>query len=139
MALHTIEPWIPEAWEGPVVQKIMQDSVVEAIGRPEPMTTATKHVPRSGGMGLDVLGKGDMKAQVHAVYTDLKQTLAAHGATFVHVVKENVFTTDMDALEANNDVRIGYYVSDGSAPPASTCRRRPTSSPGCWSKPLRAA
>ena len=59
MALHTIEPWIPEAWEGPVVQKIMQDSVVEAIGRPEPMTTATKHVPRSGGMGLDVLGKGD--------------------------------------------------------------------------------
>lgn len=59
MALHTVEPWIPEAWEGPVVQKIMQDSVVEAIGRPEPMTTATKHVPRSGGMGLDVLGKGD--------------------------------------------------------------------------------
>jgi 2-iminobutanoate/2-iminopropanoate deaminase len=68
----------------------------------------------------NVVGKGDMKAQVHAVYTDLKQTLAAHGATFVHVVKENVFTTDMDALEANNDVRIGYYVNDGSAPPAST-------------------
>jgi 2-iminobutanoate/2-iminopropanoate deaminase len=68
----------------------------------------------------NVIGEGDMKAQVHAVYTDLKETLAAHGATFVHVVKENVFTTDMHALEAHNDVRIAYYRNDGSAPPAST-------------------
>ena len=59
MALHTIEPWIPEEWDGPVLQKINQLSAVEALGRVEPMTTATKHVPRSGGMGMDVLGKGD--------------------------------------------------------------------------------
>ena len=24
MALHTIDPWIPEEWGGPVVQKIQQ-------------------------------------------------------------------------------------------------------------------
>ena len=59
VALHTIEPWIPEEWDGPVVQKIMQTSAVEAVARPEPMGTQTKHVPRSGGMGMDILGKGD--------------------------------------------------------------------------------
>ena len=32
-----------------------------------------------------VIGEGDMRAQVHAVYTDLKETLAAHGATFEHL------------------------------------------------------
>lgn len=68
----------------------------------------------------NIIGKDDMKAQVHAVYTDIKETLAAHGATFQHVMKENVFTTDMEALEANNAVRIKYYVDDGSAPPVST-------------------
>lgn len=68
----------------------------------------------------NVIGAGDMKAQVNAVYADLKETLAAHGATFLNVIKETAFTTDMDALEANNDVRIKFYVADGSAPPAST-------------------
>lgn len=68
----------------------------------------------------NIIGAGDMRAQVHAVYSDLKETLAAHGATFKHVVKENVFTADMDALEAHNDLRIKFYVDDGSAPPAST-------------------
>ena len=78
----------------------------------------------SGCVSMDaegtVIGEGDMRAQVHAVYTDLKETLAANGATFVHVVKENVFTTDMHALEAHNDVRIAFYRNDGSVPPAST-------------------
>jgi hypothetical protein len=59
VALHTIESWIPEEFTGSVIQKIMQTSAVEAVGRNEPMSTQTKHVPRSGGMGLDVLGKGD--------------------------------------------------------------------------------
>ena len=67
-----------------------------------------------------VIGEGDMRAQVHAVYTDLRETLAAHGATFEHVVKENIFTTGMEALESHNDLRIKFHTDDGSAPPAST-------------------
>jgi hypothetical protein len=59
MALHTFDPWIPEDWGGSVVQKIMQLSAVESTARIEPMTTKLKHVPRSGGMGIDVLGRGD--------------------------------------------------------------------------------
>jgi hypothetical protein len=59
VALHTIEPWIPEEWTGDVVARVMANSAVERIARVEPMTNQTKHVPRSGGMGLDILGKGD--------------------------------------------------------------------------------
>jgi len=59
VALHTIDPWIPEEWGGPVVQKIQQLSAVEALARVEPMTTLTRHVPRSGGIGMDILGRGD--------------------------------------------------------------------------------
>lgn len=66
----------------------------------------------------NVIGEGDMRAQVVQVYTDIKETLAAHGATFEHVVKENVFTTDMEALEANNNERLKFF--EGVAAPAST-------------------
>ena len=68
----------------------------------------------------NIIGEGDMKAQVAAVYTDLQETLEAHGASFQNVIKETVFTTDMEALEANNDIRTKFYEDAGSAPPAST-------------------
>ena len=67
-----------------------------------------------------IIGEGDMRAQVAAVYTDLKETLEANGASFQNVVKETVFTTDMEALEECNDVRTKFYKDADSAPPAST-------------------
>ena len=59
MALHAIDDWIPEEFSGPVIQKIGQTSVIERIARREPMSTTVRHVPRSGGMGMDILGGGD--------------------------------------------------------------------------------
>lgn len=59
MALHSFEPWIPEEWNSGVVQKVQQNSVIERIGRPVTLTTRTQHVPRSGGMGMDILDRGD--------------------------------------------------------------------------------
>lgn len=70
--------------------------------------------------GGNIIGAGDMTAQVRQVYTDLKETLEANGATLRNVIKETVFTTDIDALVANNDIRIGFYQEAGSAPPAAT-------------------
>ena len=68
----------------------------------------------------NIIGAGDMNAQVKQVYTDLKETLEANGATFQNVIKETVFTTDIDALVANNDIRIGFYTEAASAPPGAT-------------------
>ena len=78
----------------------------------------------SGAVSWDaegnIIGAGDMKAQVRQVYTDLKETLEANGASFQNVIKETVFTTDMEALIANNDIRIRFYEEAASAPPAAT-------------------
>ncbi len=78
----------------------------------------------SGSVSWDaegnIIGEGDMKAQVTQVYTDLKETLEANGATLQNVIKETVFTTDIEALEANNDIRTRFYEEAASAPPAST-------------------
>jgi 2-iminobutanoate/2-iminopropanoate deaminase len=68
----------------------------------------------------NIIGAGDMKAQVEQVYTDLKETLAANGASLQNVIKETVFTTDIDALVANNDIRTRFYTEADSAPPAAT-------------------
>lgn len=64
------------------------------------------------------MAAGDMEAQVRNVYEELKVTLEAHGATFANVVKETVYTCDMDAMVSANPVRAGYF--NDCAPPAST-------------------
>lgn len=62
-------------------------------------------------------GQGEMSAAVQSVYERLKQTLAAHGLTFRDVVKENVYTTDLDAFERSKDIRKAFY---GDSLPAAT-------------------
>jgi len=58
------------------------------------------------------VGKGDMPGAIRQAYDKLKATLVAHGLDFGNVVKENVFTTDLDGFIKNKDVRKAYYGSD---------------------------
>lgn len=59
MARQTFEAWIPEQWGGPVIEKIAATSAIEALARTEPMSTDTKHVPRSAGTAFaGVIAKG---------------------------------------------------------------------------------
>jgi 2-iminobutanoate/2-iminopropanoate deaminase len=58
------------------------------------------------------VGAGEMPAAMHKAYDTLKKTLAAHGLEFKHVVKENVYATDLDAFIANKSIRKEYYSSD---------------------------
>lgn len=60
---------------------------------------------------------GEMPGAVKTVYTRLGRILAAHGLSFKDVVKENVFTTDMDALVKAANVRLPFY--DNHYPAAS--------------------
>jgi HK97 family phage major capsid protein len=54
-----MEAWIPEEYSSsPVIQSINQVSVVEDIAARIPMGSDTKHVPRTAGMGVDVVAKG---------------------------------------------------------------------------------
>lgn len=67
----------------------------------------------SGTMAVDRDGRlvapGDMAGQLHAVYGNLRRTLAGHGVGFDEVVRETIYTTDMDALLKAADVRFEYY------------------------------
>ena len=58
------------------------------------------------------VGQGEMPAAIHMAYEELKKTLAANGLDFLNVVKENVYTTDLDAFIRNKDVRKDYYATD---------------------------
>jgi enamine deaminase RidA (YjgF/YER057c/UK114 family) len=63
------------------------------------------------------VGGGAMPDAIKQAYDTIGRTLAAHRLGFQHVVKENIFTTDLDALKANKEARKIYYQGDF---PAST-------------------
>lgn len=49
---------------------------------------------------------------ITAVYNDLKASLASFGATFENVVKENLYTTDIEEMKKYNYVRKKFYDND---------------------------
>ena len=58
-----------------------------------------------------------MENQVQEIYKGLGKTLAHFGADFTCVVKENIYTKDIEALNAANPVRKKFY---GGSFPAAT-------------------
>jgi enamine deaminase RidA (YjgF/YER057c/UK114 family) len=70
----------------------------------------------SGSLSADDQGRlvapGDMDGQMRAAYINIQHTLAAHGLTFEHVVKETVYTTDMDAFLKAKSMRLEFYDKD---------------------------
>lgn len=46
------------------------------------------------------------------LYENLGRCLNAYGATFNDVVKETLYTTDIEAIKANNEVRKKFYNGD---------------------------
>jgi 2-iminobutanoate/2-iminopropanoate deaminase len=67
----------------------------------------------SGSVAADDKGRlvapGDMAGQMRAAYSNIQRTLAAHGAEFDEVVKETIYTTNMDAMLKASDLRFDYY------------------------------
>jgi len=63
------------------------------------------------------VGQGEMPAAVQSTYEHLGETLKQNGLAFANVVKENVYTTDLEAFEKTSDVRKRFY---GGNLPAAT-------------------
>ena len=61
----------------------------------------------SGAVARDVTPE-----DIKRVYQALERSLKAFGATFQNVVKENLYTTDMDAMKRYNDARKVFYKGD---------------------------
>ena len=61
----------------------------------------------SGAVARDVTPE-----DIKRVYQALERSLKAFGATFQNVVKENLYTTDMEAMKKYNDARKVFYKGD---------------------------
>ena len=61
----------------------------------------------SGTVARDVNPEG-----IRRVYEGLEKTLQHYGATFQNVVKENLYTTDMEAMKKYNSTRKAFYKND---------------------------
>jgi 2-iminobutanoate/2-iminopropanoate deaminase len=61
----------------------------------------------SGAVAREVTPEG-----IARVYQSLENSLKSFGATFQNVVKENLYTTDMEAMKRYNDARKVFYKGD---------------------------
>jgi enamine deaminase RidA (YjgF/YER057c/UK114 family) len=69
----------------------------------------------------EVVGEGDLEAQLRQVYENLKAALAAAGAGFEHVVKQTTFVVNFDAARDRPVIgRVRSQYLPASDPPAST-------------------
>jgi 2-iminobutanoate/2-iminopropanoate deaminase len=56
----------------------------------------------------EIVGQGDMRAQIRQVFENIKIALAAAGATMADIVKRQTFTTDIDAYFEHIDARMEF-------------------------------
>jgi len=61
----------------------------------------------SGAVATEITPEG-----ITSLYDDLKTSLASFGATFENVVKENLYTTDIDEMKKLNHFRKKFYQND---------------------------
>jgi 2-iminobutanoate/2-iminopropanoate deaminase len=67
--------------------------------------------------GGNIVGPGDMRAQLEQTFKNLDACLTAAGATWADVVKTNTYVTDYEAFSQCREVRMRYF---GIATPTST-------------------
>ena len=65
----------------------------------------------------NLVGKGDMRAQIEQVGENIKTCLEAAGASLADIVKTNTFVTDYQEFSRHGDMRLRYF---GPATPTST-------------------
>jgi enamine deaminase RidA (YjgF/YER057c/UK114 family) len=65
----------------------------------------------------NLVGKGDIRAQMEQTFKNLDLCLKAVGATWADVVKTNTYVTDYPEFSKHSDVRLRYL---GVATPTST-------------------
>ena len=65
----------------------------------------------------ELVGKGDMRAQIRQVGENIKTALEAAGASLDALVKTTTYVTDIDEYFKHVDLRMEYF---GAAMPTST-------------------
>jgi enamine deaminase RidA (YjgF/YER057c/UK114 family) len=74
----------------------------------------------------EVVGPGDMRAQLRQVGENIKAALAAAGATLADIVKTNTYVTDIEEFFKHVDVRMEFF---GALPTSTTVEVRKLAHP----------
>ena len=74
----------------------------------------------------NVVGKGDMRAQIRQVGENIKTALEAAGATLHDIVKATTYVTDIEEFFRHVDVRMEYF---GALPASTTVEVRRLAQP----------
>lgn len=61
----------------------------------------------SGAVSREITPEG-----ITQLYQTLEKSLKSFGATFQHVVKENLYATDIEEMKKHNDARKVFYKND---------------------------
>ncbi|WP_435279330.1 phage major capsid protein [Streptomyces sp. 1222.5] len=100
MARNTLEAWIPEEWEtSKVVASIQQMSAVEALASPITMGSDTKHVPRTAGMGVDVVAKGGAYGEDTSLNDEVLLSAVKFGKA-ARIAEEDIDDSVANVIEA---------------------------------------
>jgi HK97 family phage major capsid protein len=95
-----LEAWIPEEWEtSKVVQTMQQMSAVEDLSSPIPMGSDTKHVPRTAGMGVDVVDKGGAYGEDTSLNDEVLLTVKKIGKA-ARIAEEDIDDSVADVISA---------------------------------------
>jgi HK97 family phage major capsid protein len=89
VARNTYEAWIPEEDSSEVIQRVNQMSAVEAFASPEPMSSNTKSIPRSAGVGVAVVDKGGAYSEDTSTNDDVVLTAKKLGKA-IRIAEEDI-------------------------------------------------
>ncbi len=106
MARDTYEAWIPEEYGSALISQIQRQSAAERFFRQEPMTTDTKHVPRSGTVDVAVVAKGGTYTESTGTNDEVLLTARKLGSA-VRIADEDI----QDAPEAIIEVKKSEWAT----------------------------
>lgn len=98
MARNTFEDWIPEEWDSNVIKRVNQVSVIESEARPYPMSTDTRHIPRSAGVDVNGVSKGTAYGEDESVNDDVLLTAKKAGRA-IRIADEDLQDSNVAILE----------------------------------------
>ncbi len=93
MSAADFDSWTPEETGGPVITRVNQVSAVESSASPVPMKSNTKKVPRSGGMAVGVVDKGDPYPEDDSENDDILLTAKKFGEA-IRIEEEDLEDTE---------------------------------------------
>lgn len=97
MSRDTFENWIPDEAGSQAIVELAQRSATLQLGRPEPMASDTKHVPRSGGFTVGSVAKGGSYSESTST-NDYVELIARKAGGMLRVADEDLSDPTVDVM-----------------------------------------